>query len=106
MPAIFSIACYRPKKGKQEDLLLLTREHVPILRREGLATERPAYAMRAKDGTIVEVFEWKSNDAIQAAHTNPEVMKFWTRYDATCDYMPLSTLAEAQGLFASFEPIF
>lgn len=102
---IFSIACYRPKEGKQDDLLLLTREHVPILRKEGLATERPAYAMRAKDGTIVEVFEWKSNDAIHAAHTNPEVMKLWKRYEAACEYVSLSTLAEAQEMFANFEPL-
>jgi hypothetical protein len=104
--AVFSIACYRPKEGKQEELLQLTREHVPILRNEGLVTERPAYAMRAKDGTIVEVFEWKSNEAIQAAHTNPEVGKLWKRYEAACDYVSLSTLAEAQDMFAGFEPIF
>ncbi|MGA8533763.1 MAG: hypothetical protein WB615_06625 [Candidatus Tumulicola sp.] len=104
--AIFSIACYRPKAGKQEDLLLLTREHVPILRKEGLVTERPAYAMRANDGTIIEVFEWKSKEAIDAAHTNPEVLKLWKRYEAACDYVPLGTLAEAQELFAGFDPIF
>jgi quinol monooxygenase YgiN len=104
--AVFSIACYRPKEGKQEELLQLTREHVPILRNEGLVTERPAYAMRAKDGTIVEVFEWKSNEAISAAHSNPEVAKLWKRYEAACDYVSLSTLAEAQDMFAGFEPIF
>ena len=104
--ATFSIACYRPKEGKQEDLFVLTREHVPILRKEGLVTERPACAMRAKDGTIIEVFEWKSNEAIDAAHTNPEVIKLWKRYEAACDYVSLSTLAEAQELFAGFEPIF
>jgi hypothetical protein len=103
---VFSIACYRPKTGRQEDLLQLTREHVPILRKEGLVTERPAYAMRAEDGTIIEVFEWKSNEAIGAAHSNSEVIKLWKRYEAACDYVPLSTLAEAQGLFANFEPLF
>jgi quinol monooxygenase YgiN len=104
--AKFSIVCYRPKPGKEDDLLRLTREHVPILRKEGLVTERPAYAMRAKDGTIVEVFEWKSNDAIDAAHTNPEVIKLWKEYEAACDYVSLNTLAEAQEMVAGFEPIF
>jgi quinol monooxygenase YgiN len=102
----FSIACYRPKPGKEDELLELTRDHVPILRSEGLVTDRPAYAMRAKDGTIVEVFEWKSEEAINNAHTNPEVLKLWQRYGAACDYVPLSTLAEAQEMFAGFEPIF
>jgi hypothetical protein len=103
---VFSIACYRPKEGKHDELLQLTREHVPILRKQGLVTERPAYAMRAKDGTIVEVFEWKSNESIAGAHSNPEVAKLWERYAAACDYVPLNTLAEAQDMFANFEAIF
>jgi hypothetical protein len=103
---VFSIACYRPKEGKHDELLQLTREHVPILRKQGLVTERPAYAMRAKDGTIVEVFEWKSNESISGAHSNPEVAKLWERYAAACDYVPLNTLAEAQDMFANFEAIF
>jgi quinol monooxygenase YgiN len=103
---VFSIACYRPKEGKNDELLQLTREHISILRKEGLVTERPAYAMRAKDGTIVEVFEWKSNASLEAAHSNPEVAKLWGRYGEACDYVSLSTLAEAQGMFANFEPIF
>lgn len=102
----FSIACYRPKTGKEDELLELTHEHIPILRKEGLVTDRPAYAMRAKDGTIVEVFEWRSKEAVSSAHANPEVMKLWERYAAACDYVPLSTLAEAQEMFAGFEPIF
>jgi hypothetical protein len=103
---VFSIACYRPKEGKHDELLQLTREHVPILRKQGLVTERPAYAMRAKDGTIVEVFEWKSNESIAGAHSNAEVAKLWERYAAACDYVPLNTLAEAQDMFANFEAIF
>ena len=100
-----SIACYRPKPGRDADLLQLTREHIPILRKERLVTDRAPYAMRAKDGTIVEVFEWESDDAIDRAHRNPEVAKLWERYAAVCDYVSLSTLAEAQDMFAGFEPI-
>lgn len=103
---VFSIACYRPKPGKAAELEQLTREHIPILKKEGLVTERAPYAMRAQDGTIVEVFEWKSKEAIEGAHTNAEVIKLWGRYEAACDYVSLSTLAEAQQMFASFDPIF
>ncbi len=52
------IVAYQPKPGKEADLLQLTREHVPLLRAEGLATDFPVTACRAKDGTVVEVFEW------------------------------------------------
>ena len=99
------IVAYRPRPGKQDRLLELTREHVPILRAEGLATDRPAYAMRAADGTIVEVFEWKSVEAIAAAHDNPQVLAMWGRYAEPCEYVSLSSLAEAHEMFAGFEPI-
>jgi hypothetical protein len=56
----FVIVAYRPRPGKEQELLQLTREHLPILRSEGLATDRPSYVMKSADGTIVEVFEWKS----------------------------------------------
>lgn len=98
------IVGYRPKPGQAAALLALTLEHLPILRRLGFASDRPALAMRAKDGTIVEVFEWKDG-AIAKAHEHPDVQALWARYAAACDYIPLTDLAEAKDLFASFEPI-
>ena len=85
-------------------LLALTLEHVPALRRLGFASDRPALAMRAKDGTIVEVFEW-NDGAIAKAHEHPDVQAMWGRYATACDYIPLTELAEAKDMFASFEPI-
>ena len=98
------IVAYRPKPGREEDLLALTREHVPELRRLGLATGRPTLAMRSREGVIVEVFEWRDG-AIDAAHTNPDVLAMWQRYADVCDHVPLHELAEARDLFAQFEPV-
>jgi hypothetical protein len=98
------VVAYKPKPGKEADLLQLTREHVPLLRAEGLATDRPVTACLAKDGTIVEVFEWAPG-AIERAHSNPEVLKLWQRYAAACDYVPLATLSESSTQFASFTPL-
>ena len=100
-----SIACYRPKPGKSAELEALAREHVPILRALGLATGRDPIISRAKDGTIVEVFEWESGDALNRAHTDPEVAKLWERYGEACEYVRLSDLAESDDLFAGFEPL-
>jgi hypothetical protein len=47
------IVGYRPKPGKAEELRALAAEHVPILRAEGLVTDRPAVLMEARDGTLV-----------------------------------------------------
>ena len=98
------IVAYRPKPGRDDDLLALTRDHVPELRRLGLATDRTTLAMRSKEGIVVEVFEWRSG-AIDAAHTNPDVLAMWERYAAICDYVPLHELPEAHDMFAQFTPI-
>jgi hypothetical protein len=64
-----SVACYKPKAGCEEALRELVRNHLPPLRAAGLVTERASIVMRAADGTIVEVFEWVSQEAIAGGHT-------------------------------------
>lgn len=102
---VIVIVAYRPKPAKEKELLELVRNRVPTLRAEGLATHRAPTIMRARDGTIIEVSEWKSPDAIEAAHKNPNVLAMWNKFFAICDCVPLKTLAEAEEMFAGFEPI-
>ena len=99
------IACYRAKAGQQEALRGLIRDHVATLRGIGLATDRAPITMEASDGTILEVFEWVSADAIKAAHTHPTVLKMWEAFGAVCDYVPVAELPEASQLFSDFTPI-
>ena len=53
---------------------------------------------------MLEVFEWKSKAAIEAAHTNPRVLEMWNEYADVCDYAPVNTVEETSDLFAEFEP--
>jgi hypothetical protein len=76
-----------------------------MLRAQGLATRRPVVAMRAADGTLLEVFEWRSAAAMEAAHSHPAVLRLWKAYARVCDYVPLTQVAETAGLFASFSPV-
>ncbi len=99
------IACYKPKPEKADALRALMKEHLPILRSQGLVTERDSIVMEAKDGTIVEVFEWKSQEAIEAAHSNATVLNMWERYGAVCEYIPISKLEEASQRFSQFAPL-
>ena len=105
MPGVCVIVAYRPKPGKEDGLLELVRSRVPTLRQEGLVSDRAPIIMRARDGTIIEVSEWKSREAIDAAHKNPNVLAMWQKFFAVCDCVPLNTLAEAAEMFAGFEPI-
>lgn len=99
------IVAYKPKAGKNEALKALMRTHLLRLQKEGLATDRASIIMEAADGTIVEVFEWVSEEAIRNAHTNPAVLQMWGEYAEVCDYVPVGSLAEAGNLFSAFKPM-
>ena len=99
------MALFRPKPGREADLMACMRDHLPVLRARGLATDAPSTILRAGDGTLVEIFEWRSADAIDAAHTDPAVGKLWARYAACCDYVTLGDLAESRTMFPSFERV-
>jgi quinol monooxygenase YgiN len=105
MAGIIVIVAYRPKPGREAELLEIVRSRVPTLRKEDLVTDRVPVIMRAKDGTIIEVSEWKSHEAIEEAHQNPRVLAMWDRFFAVCDCMPLNTVPESATMFAGFEPI-
>ncbi len=105
MNGVIVIVAYRPKSEKGEELLRLVRSRVPTLRKEGLVTDRVPIIMRARDGAIIEVSEWKSRQAIDAAHKNANVWAMWNKFFELCDCVPLNTLEEAKEMFAGFEPI-
>jgi hypothetical protein len=96
------IALFRPKPEKAADLMACMRDHLPVLRAQGLATSRPSVVLRAADGTLLEIFEWVSQAAIDAAHFNPAVLALWGRYAACCDYVTLGDLKEAGSMFPGF----
>ena len=101
----FAIVAYTPKPGKEQQLLAAVRKHGQVLRDEKLVTDTPARVMRAAAGTIVEVFEWRSAEAIKNAHSNPAVQSLWEEFGAACDFTPLATLAEASEMFAEFDAV-
>ena len=105
MSGVVVIVAYRPKPGKENELIDLVRSRVPTLRKEGLVSDRVPTIMRSRDGTIIEVSDWKLREAIDAAHKNPNVLAMWNKFFAICDCIPLNTLAEANEMFAGFEPI-
>jgi len=101
----FQILSYRPKPGKEDALLSAVREHLKVLRAERLITYRPACIMRAADGSIVQVFEWRSAEALAKAYRLPAVHAVWAEFGLICDHRPLSALSECKGNFAEFEAV-
>lgn len=99
------IVAYKPKEGKAEALKELMKTHMPRLRAEGLVTDRESIIAEAADGTIVEVFEWLSDEAVRQAHENTNVRQMWGEYFAVCDCIPYGNVAEASLMFPGFKPL-
>lgn len=88
MTGIVVIVAYRPKAGREQELLEIVRNRVPTLRKEDLVTDRVPVIVRAKDGTIIEVSEWKSHPAIEEAHRNPRVLAMWDKFGRSLRLRP------------------
>lgn len=102
---IMVIACYRPNPGKDDDLLALVKTHLPVLRKESLVGDGLSLCGRAADGVIVEVFQWKSQDAMNAAHENARVLAMWDKFAEVCDYTVIADVAGAKDMFTPLTPI-
>lgn len=98
------IVAYKPKASKTKELHQLMKEHLSVLKNQNLVTDRASIIMEAKDGTIIEVFEWKSKAAIEQAHSNPAVLQMWGKYAEVCDFIPIAKVEEASSLFSEFQP--
>lgn len=102
---VMVIACYRPKNGGESALFELMKMHLPTLRAEGLVGDGPSLAGRAKDGTIVEIFNWRSQAAIDAAHQNKAVGALWEAFGEVCDFVAIGDVSGAKEPFTELEPI-
>lgn len=100
-----SIAAFKPKPGKEDELLKVIDDRVPLLRKLGMLTDRPPIGMRSSDGVIIQVSEWVDDDAITKAHSHPDVLALWERFGACCQYVKLDSLSESHDDFATFEAI-
>ena len=106
MPGEIVLAAYRPRPGREPAVLDLLRQHVPTLRRLGLATDRPVLLLRApRDGTLIEVFEWASGDAARRAHEHPDVDALWTALAAEAEFPPLAAVEDFAARFPHLAPV-
>lgn len=98
-------ALYKPHPGKEAALVRAVVGHLPVLRRLELITARTPVLARAKDGTLIEVFEWADGEAARKAHQHPEVAAVWEKISEVADIATLAGLAEAADRFPHFEPV-
>lgn len=100
---LLSFSSYKPKAGQEKILMDLVKKHLPTLRELGLATNRENYVAKSTDGRIIEVFEWVSAQAVNAAHQHPAVSDIWEKMALVADFLPMNSLPEGNAPFVDFE---
>ncbi len=100
-----SIAVYKPFVGKEKELDALVASHHQRLLDLQLVTDRRPIAMKSEDGTVLEIFEWISKEAINAAHSNAAVLAMWNEFGAVCQFLPTNAVKEIGNMFSEFTPL-
>lgn len=98
-------ALYRPHEGKDAELRELIKEHIPTLRRLELITDRVPILVKSRNGTYIEIFEWRSAESSAQAHEHPELARVWEVMGQIADFPALESLEEITGRFPHFEPV-
>jgi len=106
MPSEVVLAVYRPKPGKEDALKAQVAAHWPALKQSGLVTDREPILLQSKDGSWIEIFEWKDGGAsAAAAHEHPIIGPLWNAMMENCDFIPPSALPECAQPFPHFKPV-
>lgn len=103
--SMFTMAMYRPHPGKEGELAEIVKGHVPMLREEGLITDFTPVTLQSLDGTLIEIFEWLSEEAKDKAHTSPKVWPIWENMMKVAELVSLSSLPEADKPFPNFKRV-
>ena len=93
---------YRPKEGKEEDLLRLVKKHGPALQSTGLIVGGAPVVYRAVDKrsgktSFVEMFSWRDDKASSLAHQAPEVMAVWEPMTPMLESLELAVIEPVSG---------
>lgn len=100
-----AFSAYRPRAGKDDDLLELFRDELETLRRRGHVTERPAPVVRTPAGEYLVALEWATEHAVDDAHADPEVLEVWERKAQLAEYVAPRDLAGMDSPFARFSVV-
>jgi quinol monooxygenase YgiN len=91
------LCTYRPRKGREAELLALIERHWPALHAVGLATDDAAIVYRATDkrtgrAFFVEIFSWRDDEASAVAHQTSEVRAIWQPMEDVLEKMELAVI--------------
>ena len=100
-----TLSVYRPRPGREGELLPHLHEEIAALRARGHITARPAVICRAPDGAYLVVSEWASPTAVDDAHGDESIVEIWRRKDGLAEYLAPADLDGSAAPFASYDVI-
>lgn len=100
-----AFAMYKPNEGKADELKEILKNHLPQLREYGLISDRDTYTIQSEDGTIIEIFEWASEEAKATAHRHPATMQLWGQMMNICTFPAMMDMPESGKSFPNFKVI-
>ena len=102
MPSRISLAAYRPRSGRDAELLEVFEAEFACLRAGGHVTDRPVPICRTDRGEYLAILEWSSDHAVDDAHQDAEVVRVWARKAEVAEYMAPRDLAGSDVPFVSY----
>jgi quinol monooxygenase YgiN len=95
MPEIFALAYIRPSEGKQQETLDTLKELYSLLRKKDYSRDL-LYRDAKNPERLLNLRYWRSEEARNAAHEDPEVHRLWQR---------LSEISTVDGVIEKLEAV-
>jgi hypothetical protein len=101
-----ALILYSPRKGRKQELIEMLQHNIPVMRKLGLVTDREQILAGTKDGSIIQIFEWKSQDSQEQAMAHPVVQEMWLKAGNISEFQKPAAVAEFNEVFSMFKTIY
>jgi hypothetical protein len=106
---IVVLAVYRVPVKLQAKFSRIVSEKREYFLKAGYRTSREPIFLRSGSSPefLIDIFEWTSELAIERAHSDPVVQRYWSEMESLWidGGLGLSQLPESDEAFAGFEPV-
>jgi hypothetical protein len=98
-----SLSGYRPRPGREDELLPHLRQEVVTLRARGYITSRPAPICLTARGEYLVIAEWATETSVDEAHQDDVILEIWRRKEQLVEYIAPADLDQSDVPFASYD---
>jgi len=99
------IIVYKPYKGREQELLPAVKASYVDLVKSDYVTRDAPKLMKTTNGSIILIFDWKSEEMINRAQADPIIQNHWMKLAKLCEFEKSANLVEFQQPFSQFEAI-